>query len=114
MLVIRREQMEALRQHAIDGFKQRLRPLVGHAGGVEPDANAVAARIDREIAFARGFGFTRERDIARYVEIVCTAFPESGRSLPKPALRILQDLRACEVERLERLAVCLDVSAAGA
>jgi hypothetical protein len=114
MLVIRREQMETLRQQAIDEFKQRLQRLLGHPGPAQPDAGAVAARIDREIAFARGFGFTRQREIARYVEIVCSAFPGSGRALPKAALAILQDARASEAERLERLSVCLGVTSMGA
>ena len=113
MLVIRHEQMEAFRQHAIDGFRQRLQPLAGRPGHAAPDDGAVAARIDREIAFARGFGFTRERDIARYVETVCAAFPEDGRPMPKAALKILHDMAASEAERLDRLAVCLDVTAAG-
>jgi hypothetical protein len=82
MLVIRHEQMEAFSQAAIDRFKSRLRPLIGPGGGAQPDADAVAARIDREMAFARGFGFTRERDIARYVEIVCTAFPDVIADVP--------------------------------
>jgi hypothetical protein len=105
-----------MREEAANRFESRLYENVcGLFGsmGSEWDAASIKARIHREVEFARGFGFTRECEVARYVEIVCSALTAGVARLSKEALAVLQDRGRNATQRLDSLALCLGVTARG-
>lgn len=91
MLEIRHAQFQAFCEHAEKDFRRKLRVQLRQVIAEEDMSDAVIDdNIDSGIRHARDCRITREIDVARFVEAVCTrlgGFPPEG--LPKPALPIL-------------------------
>jgi hypothetical protein len=86
MLTIRREQMDAFVRNALAEFEARLRK---HLEALLPETPRpeIEADVRASIALCRDAGLTREKDMARFAEIVCRhlgGYP--ARGLPREAL----------------------------
>jgi hypothetical protein len=71
VLLIRKEQMEALSQHASASFRERAFEHIKKCVPREFEAKGPAAAwqsIDKAIAKAAGYGIEMERDVVRYLD----------------------------------------------
>ncbi|MBL8212134.1 MAG: hypothetical protein JNK87_15565 [Bryobacterales bacterium] len=99
MLTIRHEQLEALGEARRQAFVRRLHGFVR-----EWKADVPEAEVEMGVRKATEFGFTRETDVASFVEIVCLDLDGFGQPLPRQALAYLTAHGADPEQKLERLA----------
>jgi hypothetical protein len=106
VLLIRKEQMDALANHRRTEFRKR---LIAHltsvlsAKGIAIDVPALAMTVDRGIADAPRFGLTTEKHVALFIEITCLhlgGFPPGTH--PKQALAILSSYGMDPERKLDR------------
>lgn len=106
MLVIRREQMDVLKEHVLAGYIDRLVQHVRRAFPADFRAlgeSAVRERVGQAVARARELDIDAERDVARFVDMTFMAGPEFDR---EPwAQPILEDTRSSASDRLRRVQV---------
>jgi hypothetical protein len=107
MLVIRQEQMEALRKARIEQFEAR---MVVHLKQLMPEQCAAlgdeAMRHDIRHGMARAaeYDITAERDVARYLELALLLGRDFDSSPSSPWARpILLDRSSSAANRLRRL-----------
>ena len=105
MLTIRLSQIESFERDAMKRFRGRLaehvaRVLADHGSG----ASMISSdqMVDRGIPMAMGFNLRTERDIARFLTILCEAFGQiPERPLPRRALASLTAYDRNAAERLD-------------
>jgi uncharacterized membrane protein len=104
MLEIRKAQFQAFHKHAEKDFRRRLHLKLRREISLETMGDEeMDAHIEAGITQARDCRLTREIDVARFVEAVCTrlgGFPANG--LPKPALPILYAYGISPQEKVDR------------
>lgn len=107
MLVIRREQMEALNKYRMDQFEER---MVAHLKRVSPEKCSALGDLElREeirysIARAAAYGITAECDVARYLGLASLLGRDFDSSPATPWARpILLDRSSSAENRLRRL-----------
>ncbi len=102
MLVIRKYQLDLFRGALEADFRNRLHRHIRELCPFLDDKD-VDVQVSRGMEQAQEFGFRRECDIARFVELVCVHRGGlTAQPLPKPALAILYGNRTNPGARLER------------
>jgi hypothetical protein len=106
MLVIREAQLQVFRDLSRQRFEQRLKQYVREAlvaAGIAFTEEVLQDQIELGMKNARELGLIAERDVARYIAIVCSVLagftPESH---PRPALHILRAPGQEPREKLDR------------
>jgi hypothetical protein len=107
MLVIRQEQMEALRKDRLEQFEAR---MVAHLKQLMPERcatlgdEAMRHDIRHGMARAAAYDITAERDVARYLELALRLGRDFDSSPSTPWARpILVDRSSSAENRLRRL-----------
>jgi hypothetical protein len=102
MLIIRKQQMEALGREARRTFEARLRSHIQQSFEQVAVPNETDLESCIEVAF--GLGIKRERDVARYCELVCRYGAGcSFEAWPKPARTLLLAYGVPAADRLRNL-----------
>jgi hypothetical protein len=107
LLIVRREQMEALNAQALESFHRRMRQ---HLAALFPERVAAwgeeGARgaADAGIRQAAGFGITAERDVARFIDLTVELGPDfPDREATAWTRSVLEDRHASAATRMSRL-----------
>lgn len=108
MFRIRDEQLLVFEGYRRRDFEQRLTRFLRHClieRGVEFDEDVLQQQIQIGLEHSANFDIITERDIAHFLEIVCTVLVGFGPAgMPADALRILEARAVPSNERLDRFA----------
>jgi hypothetical protein len=106
-MTLREAHMKAFEADSLRRFRQRLfSHLLSLAPEPKPSLPVLEQQVDAGLKAADEFGFTRECDVARFIEIVLLKFGGFlGPSLPKRALNVLYAYRVDPADKLEQLAL---------
>jgi len=107
MLTLRNEQVAILKNETSKPFKQALEAHLQEVlpeKGVRFDGETLKKQIEEGIRRASYYKLTRQRDVARYIELACGNFGGflEGRH-PKAVRQILYDHRLSPEEKLDRV-----------
>jgi hypothetical protein len=106
MLVIRDAQLQVFRDHSLQRFERRLKEHVQEAlaaAGISFTEEVLQDQIVLGMKSARELGLIAERDVARYITIVCSVLAGfTTEPLPKPALHVLRAPNQEPREKLDR------------
>jgi len=107
MLIIRKEQFEALSKYMEESFVSR---LVAHLKEFWPEKcqevgeEAICKSIHNGIDFARKFGITMEYDVARYIDLMYEFGWSVDEKAPDPwAQQILTNMELDGSTKMDRL-----------
>src|SRR5215471_6918201 len=106
MLVIRDAQLQVFRDHSLQRFERRLKEHVREAlaaAGIGFTEEVLREQIVLGMKSSRELGLVTERDVARYITIVCSVLAGfTSEPHPKAALHILRAPNQEPREKLDR------------
>jgi hypothetical protein len=114
VLIIRDEQMKALREEAFQSFRRRIYEHLATLSGNDWTSDRIWQEADAAIAQAREFHLSREVDVARLAELYCMHLDGfRGALLPKEVLNLLYAFGVDPEDKLRAFGEWIQGSLAG-